>query len=69
VDWFFQNGIRLHGVQYNPNQASWTSSNKCYAQLYIDDTALGCPLIVSDQKGPYVDWKQVRKLLVKMKYL
>lgn len=34
----------LFGVNQNPEQASWTSSPKAYAQVYVDDAALGCPL-------------------------
>jgi hypothetical protein len=79
VQWFLRNDIRLYGIQYNPTQALWTSSNKCYAQLYIDDAALGCPLIhpsdVHAKEGliasryyvnssrPYVDWYEVEKYL------
>lgn len=64
IKWFMVNEVRLHGVQYNPNQASWTASNKCYAQLYIDDAALGCPLITTKGvKRPFVDWIQVEKIL------
>ncbi len=64
IDWFIDNKILLYGVQYNPTQTQWTSSNKCYAHLYIDDAALGCPLIYpEDESRPYVDWKGVEKLL------
>lgn len=62
--WFAENDIPLHGIQYNPNQTSWTSSNKCYAQLYIDDAALGCPLKYPEKGRPYVDWIQVEEMLV-----
>lgn len=68
IVWFSENKIQLSGVQYSPNQTSWTSSNKCYAHLYIDDAALGCPLIWKD-KRPYVDWSKVEILLTEMKYL
>lgn len=44
VKWFEDNDIPLYGVQSNPTQSSWTSSPKSYAQLMIDDSALGCPL-------------------------
>ncbi len=44
VNWFKENEIALYGIQKNPTQHEWTESNKCYAQLYIDDAALGCPL-------------------------
>lgn len=64
VDWFTDNHIALYGIQYNPTQATWTSSNKCYAQLYIDDAALGCPLVKgTDIDRPYVDWVAVEKML------
>lgn len=70
VDWFVNNGIRLYGVQYNPTQANWTCSNKCYAQMYIDDAALGCPLIFPvDGSRSYADWKKIKKLLIKEKVL
>ena len=67
IEWFIENDIVLYGVQFNPTQAQWTSSNKCYAHLYIDDAALGCPL-KSDSKissRPFVDWVKVEKLLIK----
>jgi hypothetical protein len=44
VNWFKQNDIPLYGVQSNPTQNSWTNSPKSYAELMIDDSALGCPL-------------------------
>lgn len=66
VNWFKENDIKLWGVQRNPQQDSWTSSPKAYAQLYIDDAALGCPLInepaISDR--PFVDWEQVEQFLI-----
>jgi len=70
LDWFMLMKIRLYGVQYDPDQTKWTSSNKCYAELYIDDAALGVPLTYPmDGKRPYVDWVKVRELLVEKGYL
>lgn len=66
VNWFKRNGIELYGIQKNPTQDNWTKSPKCYAQLYIDDAALGIPLIYNPlSKGgrPYVDWKKVEEML------
>jgi len=64
VNWFKDNEISLYGVQRNPTQDNWTQSPKCYAHLYIDDAALGCPLIsTKDVKRPFVDWIQVEKQL------
>lgn len=63
VNWFRDNEIPLYGIQYNPRQKDWTGSNKCYAQLYIDDAALGCPLVHNVYDRPFVDWEAVRVLL------
>ncbi len=53
------NGIDLHGVNHNPDQASWTNSPKAYAHVYVDDAAVGCPLVHTDHRRPYVDWTRV----------
>lgn len=63
VDWFNKNEISLYGVNTNPSQSSWTLSPKVYAHIYIDDSALGVPIIVSKEHKPYVDWIEVEKLL------
>ena len=66
VGWFKFNGIPLYGIQRNPTQDSWTSSPKAYAQLYIDDAALGCPLKQGEPgERPFVDWEQVEEMLFK----
>lgn len=57
-------GIHLFGVNENPTQAHWTSSPKAYANLYIDDAALGIPLInPMNGERSYVDWEKVEKML------
>lgn len=66
VNWFHANGIPLWGIQTNPEQSSWTHSPKAYAQLYIDDAALGCPLIYKSGSRPYVDWVAVYRMLNEM---
>ncbi len=63
VDWFKKNDIPLYGIQRNPTQYNWTTSPKAYAQLYIDDAALGCPLIRPANERPFVDWDEVEFLL------
>ena len=66
IRWFLERDIPLYGIQVHPEQLLWTSSPKAYGDLFIDDSALGCPLIVPENgERPYVDWKTVRKLLVK----
>ena len=65
VKWFKDNDIPLWGVNKNPEQKSWTSSPKVYADLYIDDCALGVPLTTSaSSTRPYVDWTRVREWVV-----
>ena len=59
VEWFRKHGIPLWGVNKNPDQAKWTSSPKAYAHVYIDDAALGVPLVHPDEGRPYVDWFEV----------
>jgi len=56
VDWFTANSIPLFGINENPTQKSWTKSPKAYAQLYIDDAALGAPLKQEEGGRSYLDW-------------
>jgi hypothetical protein len=65
VAWFAKQRIPLYSVNTNPDQAEWTASPKVYANLYIDDSALGCPIRFEDGvKRPFVDWVKVRRRLV-----
>ena len=68
INWFKDNGIPLHGIQTNPTQHNWTDSPKSYAHMMIDDTALGCPLILNQDisERPFVDWVTVEKWLYDM---
>lgn len=64
--WFAENKIQLYAVNENPEQKSWTSSPKVYANFYIDDSAIGCPLKFEDNRPrPYVDWEKMREILVR----
>jgi hypothetical protein len=64
VDWFNENQIPLFGVNENPEQKIWTSSPKAYAHVYIDDAALGIPLVEGlNGDRAYVDWEQVEEML------
>lgn len=63
IDWFKSKDIPLFGVNENPEQKSWTSSPKIYANLYIDDNALGIPLIKTIRFTPFVDWIKISYLL------
>jgi hypothetical protein len=65
VEWFQKHDIPLYGVNTNPTQSSWTSSPKAYANMYIDDAALGVPLKMDENLSPvpFVDWTTVRRIL------
>ena len=63
VDWFNNNGIELYAINENPEQKSWTDSNKIYADIYIDDAALGCPLTSDGFGNVYVDWSSALRML------
>jgi hypothetical protein len=62
VGWFKANGVPLFGVNENPEQKSWSQSPKAYAQVYIDDAALGAPLDYDAKLSlrPFIDWAAVR---------
>lgn len=65
TDYLDSCGIKLYGVNINPDQ-SWSASPKAYAHAYIDDAAIGCPLCEENILGgsrPYVDWIKVKELL------
>lgn len=62
VKWFKDRDIPLHGINKNPDWG--TKSPKAYAQLYIDDAALGCPLVYPHKGRPYVNWETVEQLLI-----
>ena len=66
INWFKEHDIHLYAIQKDIDQEKWSSSNKCYAQLYIDDAALGIPLIENVQisERPFVDWVKVNILLI-----
>jgi len=64
IDWFNIHDIHLFGINKNPNQSVWTDSPKVYADIYIDDAALGCPLKFDKEVStdPFVDWMVVDQM-------
>jgi len=64
LKWFKERDIPLFGVQTHPEQSRWTNSPKAYGDLYIDDAAVGCPLIYPIDAPPYVDWEKVKEILI-----
>jgi hypothetical protein len=59
-----ENGIEFWQVNENKEQADWTCSPKIYAHHYIDDAAIGCPLVPHPAGGGMVvDWAVVGPLV------
>ena len=70
VAWFARHDIPLYAVNENPLQNEWSQSPKVFADLYIDDSALGCPIKFEDGvKRPFVNWIRVRRQLVEEGFL
>lgn len=57
--WSSKENIKWSGINSSPANQDWTDSNKQFADLYIDDMALGCPLKHYKGSPPFVDWKEV----------
>jgi hypothetical protein len=59
-----ENGIEFWGVNEIPEQASWTKSPKVHATFFIDDRAVGCPIIRGTKGRAVVDWDRVGELIL-----
>ena len=65
VEFMESRGIKLYGINTNPDQDGWTESPKAYADIYVDDAAFGCPLIQPQGfRRPCVDWEKVGPALL-----
>lgn len=64
------NDVVLWGVNKNHEQEKWTTSPKVYANIYIDDAALGTHTLQDPAfaSRPYVDWVIVDALLFPEEY-
>jgi len=70
VNWFTARGIKLWAVNKNPQQRFWSKSPKAYAPAYIDDAAIGCPVVYPENGNrPYADWFAIEKLLQEIGFL
>jgi hypothetical protein len=58
IEFCRERGVEFIGHNHNP-EINWSTSNKQYAHLYIDDAAFGTPLVKPWQERPYVDWSIV----------
>ena len=64
VDDLEAHGVEIWAVNDNPDQHSWTGSNKVYCHYYVDDSAIGTPLVKPEGRRAYVDWGKVGPLLI-----
>ena len=64
IEWCAKRGLKFWAHNCNPEQYVWTRSNKVYAHLYIDDAALGCPLVPVMGERSYVDWMRVGPMVM-----
>ena len=70
VKWFKDRNIELWAVNENPEQKLWRESPKVFADVYIDDAALGCPIMFIDGvRRPVINWRKVREWLEYHGYL
>jgi len=69
VEYLEENGIELYAVNENPSQKYWSKSPKIFCHMYIDDAALGCPLDFPENGRPFVEWVELRELLVEREVL
>ena len=70
VRWFAEREIVLWAVNKNPQQRFWSKSPKAFAPVYVDDAAIGCPLIYPpDGSRQFADWDEIEKLLREIEYL
>lgn len=69
--WFQEREIKVWAYNENPQQRNRTTSPKCFAHAYIDDAAIGCPLVCceTDAARPFVDWLAVERILEEKGFL
>lgn len=64
VDYLLSVKVPLFGANHNKTQSTWSKSPKVYGQAYIDDAAVGVPLIQPEGfRRPCVDWVKIDKEL------
>ena len=68
VKYLERHGIQLWGINENPDQQSWSPSPKAHCDVYIDDKAIGCPLVQVGGGRPYVDWMRVLRTFCFLSY-
>lgn len=65
IRWFEERDIELYGINEDPEQRDWTESPKAYANMYIDDSAFGAPLLANEDNDVFLNWKIVENTFKK----
>lgn len=63
IFWCKERGIDIYSTNIRPYQTAYSVSPKVDADFYIDDKAIGTPLIRPKVGRPYVNWIAIDKLL------
>lgn len=58
VQWSLKHDLLFDFINEHPEQ-DFSNSPKVHANIFIDDAAIGCPLIRELGKRPYVDWRHI----------
>lgn len=70
IEWLRHKGLEFHAYNENlPDDPFGRADAKVFAHMYIDDAALGCPLIFDEHGDMYVDWGAVARRLRGMGWL
>lgn len=57
-------GVYFWWLNHNLEQHTWTESPKVYAHLYVDDMAIGCPMIANEDGDMVADWSIIGPLVM-----
>lgn len=67
VQWYRERRIPLFGINRHPAQDPDLHSPKAFANAYVDDLAVGVPLVYPTKPGepdePYVNWPEVMQMI------
>lgn len=67
IEYCREKGVEFDAVNEGIGDKEWTTSPKAYAKFYVDDAAVGCPLIFpNDGLRPFVDWSKVGPAIMRV---
>lgn len=64
IQFIWDNDVKLYAVNRVPGQLKYSSSPKAHCHIFVDDKAVGCPLVYPKRGAPYVDWPEVEKAVI-----